>query len=170
MAHAGRDPLWLACMVVALQDSIWAVGNPNAGDLCLRCHTPGGWLAGRSDPPNLTALSTASGDPDFDGINCDLCHRMVDPMSGLRQPDVPPETTPEAFASSFSFQFATLPDRSYQVQYCDALQAGDWQDLGGAIPGDGTTVPITDTGLSGESHRFYRVQSTLDPPGMDPPS
>ena len=48
MANAARDPLWAACMTVALQDSIWALGNPNAGDLCIRCHTPTGWLGGRS--------------------------------------------------------------------------------------------------------------------------
>lgn len=91
MAQAARDPLWLACLVVAEQDSIWALGTPNAGDLCIRCHVPGGWLSGRSDPPNLTALS-ASND-DFDGINCDFCHKMVDPvLARQQQPELPAET------------------------------------------------------------------------------
>ena len=81
MANAARDPLWAACLTVALQDSIWALGNPNAGDLCIRCHTPTGWLAGHSDPPNLTALSGC----DFEGVSCDYCHTSVDPMRGLRQ-------------------------------------------------------------------------------------
>ena len=36
MAQAARDPLWFACLTTALQDSIWAVGNPNAGDICIR--------------------------------------------------------------------------------------------------------------------------------------
>lgn len=91
MAHAARDPLWMACLTVALQDSIWAVGNANAGDLCIRCHTPGGWLGGRSDPPNTTALSAGAG--DFEGVSCDACHRMVDPFNALRQaPELPAET------------------------------------------------------------------------------
>ncbi|NNM28054.1 MAG: hypothetical protein HKO57_00910, partial [Akkermansiaceae bacterium] len=36
MAQATRDPLWLASLTVAAQDSIWALGNPNATDLCIR--------------------------------------------------------------------------------------------------------------------------------------
>jgi hypothetical protein len=81
MANAARDPMWAACLTVALQDSIAVLGNPNAGDLCIRCHTPTGWLGGHSDPPNLTALAGS----DFEGVSCDACHKMVDPMRGLRQ-------------------------------------------------------------------------------------
>lgn len=99
MAQAARDPLWAACLVVADQDSIWALGNPNAGDLCIRCHVPGGWLAGRSDPPNLTGLSIA--EADFDGINCDFCHKMVDPVLARRQqPELPAETNPDIAAAA----------------------------------------------------------------------
>ncbi len=76
MAQAARDPVFWATFVVALQDSIWLLGTPNAGDLCLRCHTPPGWLGGRSDPPNASALTGA----DFDGVTCDSCHRMIDPF------------------------------------------------------------------------------------------
>ncbi len=86
MGQAARDPLFYACLVVAMQDSIWAVGNPNAGDLCMRCHFPKGWLEGRSDPVNASLMSGA----DFDGIHCDFCHSLYDPFfedtySGLRE-------------------------------------------------------------------------------------
>jgi hypothetical protein len=68
MGQAARDPIFWATMTVALQDAVWALGNANAGDLCLRCHFPEGWLAGRSghnNPQDLNASSmTAS---DFDG-------------------------------------------------------------------------------------------------------
>ena len=53
MAQAARDPIFWACFTVALQDSVWALGNTNAGDLCERCHFPGGWLAGRSAAGSL---------------------------------------------------------------------------------------------------------------------
>ena len=96
MGQAARDPLWLACLTTALQDSIWAVGNPNAGDICIRCHSPTGWLEGRSDPTNTAALRTS----DFDGVQCDFCHRMIDPFAELRQPDVPPETTSSSLSST----------------------------------------------------------------------
>jgi hypothetical protein len=76
MAQAARDPVWFACMTVGAQDAIYAVGNPNATDICLRCHTPGGWLGGRSDPTNASALSGS----DFDGLHCDFCHTKWDPF------------------------------------------------------------------------------------------
>jgi len=77
MAQAARDPLFWACFTVALQDSIWALGNPDAGDLCLRCHFPEGWLETRSNHPLNASLMTGT---DFDGVHCDFCHRMYDPF------------------------------------------------------------------------------------------
>lgn len=75
MAQAARDPLYWASMTVAAQDSIWAIGSPNATDLCLRCHMPKGWLEGRSDTANGSAMTGG----DYDGVQCDFCHRMWDP-------------------------------------------------------------------------------------------
>ena len=76
MAQAARDPIFWACMAVAAQDSVWALGTPNAVDLCERCHFPEGWLAGRSDPPNASAMTGT----DYDGVSCDVCHTMWDPF------------------------------------------------------------------------------------------
>jgi hypothetical protein len=76
MAQASRDFLFWATLTVAAQDSIWAIGTPNAVDLCERCHFPKGWLEGRSDPPNASAMKGG----DYDGVQCDFCHRMVDPF------------------------------------------------------------------------------------------
>jgi hypothetical protein len=74
MAQSARDPFFWASVAVAAQDSIAAIGTPNATDICLRCHLPKGWLEGRSDPTNATAMQ---GD-DFDGVQCDFCHRNYD--------------------------------------------------------------------------------------------
>ncbi|MFN2135998.1 MAG: multiheme c-type cytochrome [Candidatus Promineifilaceae bacterium] len=87
MAQAARDPLFWATMTVAAQDSIFALGNPNATDLCERCHFPQGWLEGRSDPTNASLMTGA----DYDGVQCDFCHQMVDPFfeathAGTREP------------------------------------------------------------------------------------
>jgi hypothetical protein len=76
MAQASRDPIFWACLTVAAQDSIWVLGNPNAVDLCERCHFPEGWLGGRSDPPNASAMTGS----DFDGLHCDFCHVKWDPF------------------------------------------------------------------------------------------
>jgi hypothetical protein len=76
MAQSARDPFFWAAMTVAAQDSIWALGNPNAADICERCHMPKGWLELRSDPTNGSAMTGA----DFDGVQCDFCHRLIDPF------------------------------------------------------------------------------------------
>ncbi|MEJ2707489.1 MAG: multiheme c-type cytochrome [Anaerolineales bacterium] len=86
MAQSARDFLFWACMTVGAQDSIWAVGSPNATDICERCHFPKGWLEGRSDLTNASLMTGA----DFDGVQCDFCHRMWDPLfettySGTRE-------------------------------------------------------------------------------------
>lgn len=69
MSHASRDPLFWAAMAVAEQD------YDGSGDLCLRCHTPTGWIAGHSTPTDGSGLAYSDGY----GIECMVCHRMVDP-------------------------------------------------------------------------------------------
>jgi PKD repeat protein len=68
MAHSSRDPIFWATLAVAEQDF------NGAGDLCLRCHTPRGWVEGRSAPTNGSNLDIAA---DRDGVQCDLCHRLT---------------------------------------------------------------------------------------------
>lgn len=68
MGQAARDPLFLACLAVAEQDA------PSVGDLCIRCHSPGGWQEGRSTDTSGGQLTPR----DRHGVQCDFCHRMVD--------------------------------------------------------------------------------------------
>jgi hypothetical protein len=76
MGNSARDPLMFACFTVSAQDSIFAIGSPNAVDMCLRCHFPKGWLEGRSSTLNASAMTGE----DYDGIQCSFCHRLVDPF------------------------------------------------------------------------------------------
>ena len=69
MAQAARDPLFYACLAVANQDA------PESGDLCIRCHSPAGWLEGRSSPTDGSALNNN----DREGVQCDFCHKLVKP-------------------------------------------------------------------------------------------
>jgi len=71
MAHSMRDPLFLASMTIANQDAQFS------GDLCIRCHSPVGWLEGRSTPTDGSALTAA----DREGVQCHFCHRLIDPQS-----------------------------------------------------------------------------------------
>jgi len=69
MSMAMKDPLFLATMSIANQDA------PEAGDLCIRCHAPVGWLEGRSEPTNGSALTA----DDRESLQCHFCHKMVAP-------------------------------------------------------------------------------------------
>ncbi len=53
MADVARDPLFLANLAIASQDAA------NSGDLCLRCHLPRGWMAGRSVPTDGSCTESA---------------------------------------------------------------------------------------------------------------
>jgi hypothetical protein len=69
MAQAGRDPIFWATVAVAEQDFA------GSGDLCLRCHSPEGWVGGRSTPTDGSGLQPS----DANGVACDLCHKMTNP-------------------------------------------------------------------------------------------
>lgn len=78
MAHSGRDPLMWAALAVSNQFV------PESGETCLRCHLPKGWLEGRSLAADGSAMTAA----DRQGVQCAVCHRMVDPVAN---PGNPPE-------------------------------------------------------------------------------
>jgi len=72
MAQSARDPVWHAAVSIANQDA--NIG----GETCIRCHAPAGWLGGRSGNGNPGDLMGE----DLDGINCNFCHRVVNPELG----------------------------------------------------------------------------------------
>jgi hypothetical protein len=78
MAQSARDPIFHAALAIAEQDADFA------GDMCLRCHTPAAWLAGRAFPTDGSGLDNNL--DDFDGINCHFCHRLVDPIAASENP------------------------------------------------------------------------------------
>jgi len=67
MGNAGRDPVFWATLGIAEQDF------NGAGDLCIRCHSAGGWYGGRSTPTDGSGLAAS----DDNGIDCDTCHTMT---------------------------------------------------------------------------------------------
>ncbi|HEY5652965.1 MAG TPA: hypothetical protein VIR63_01175, partial [Pontiella sp.] len=82
MSQASRDPVYLAALTIANQDI------PGVGEYCIRCHSPAGWLEGRSTEPDGSGLR----EHDKDGVSCSICHRLVDPLSdaGKAQVKTPP--------------------------------------------------------------------------------
>jgi hypothetical protein len=92
MANATRDPLFLATLTVAEQDS------PGLGTVCLRCHTPAGFTAGRATPGLGTRLDALEG--DLDGVHCDTCHRSIVPTGVAGAP----------FLSNAQLYYSDAPD------------------------------------------------------------
>lgn len=70
VAQSARDPVFWAGLAIANQDA------GVSGYYCLRCHAPKAWLEGRGLPPDGSALQSA----DFDGVQCEVCHRLVNPV------------------------------------------------------------------------------------------
>lgn len=73
MGQAGRDPLFWAAFAVASNDAT------DAGEFCLRCHTPTAWYGDRNELDGSITLEEADIDA---GLACEVCHRMVDPVPG----------------------------------------------------------------------------------------
>lgn len=67
MANAGRDPIYLAALTIANQDL------EGSGEFCIRCHTPRGWLSGRSEATDGSMLDPVD---LSSGVDCDFCHRL----------------------------------------------------------------------------------------------
>jgi hypothetical protein len=76
MAQSARDPIWRAAVAVANADAA------GAGETCIRCHAPVGWLATRSTGGDPDALHP----DDLDGVNCHFCHRLVNPIAAAGSP------------------------------------------------------------------------------------
>ncbi|MCA8977205.1 MAG: hypothetical protein KDC98_20960 [Planctomycetes bacterium] len=68
MAQASRDPVFYAALAVAEGDF------PGAGDFCIRCHAQRGWHEGRASSPDGSTLDPMN---DADGVECAVCHNMV---------------------------------------------------------------------------------------------
>ena len=80
MGNAGRDPIFWATLAIAEQDF------DGVGDLCIRCHSVGGWIAGRSTPTDGSGLQAG----DQDGVDCDSCHLSTNPDNSEHQGEMFP--------------------------------------------------------------------------------
>lgn len=118
MSQAARDPIFYACLAVAEQDA------PSVGDLCIRCHTPEGWLNGHSADTGGGMLDEA----DRKGITCDFCHKLVDPdyVEGVSpaEDEAILNALDEIPAQSGNGQYVMAPTAPKRGPYDDALDTG----------------------------------------------
>lgn len=88
MAQSARDPLFYAQLDLTNHDGRPAGPRPavaGMADMCLRCHSPAGWLEGRST--DLTGQGFNR--KDLFGVQCHACHRLVDPKLADSDPAHP---------------------------------------------------------------------------------
>jgi fibronectin type 3 domain-containing protein len=81
MASANRDPVFRANQLI-VNSAVQAIeGKDGAGNMCFRCHTPNGWLSGRTDPliagkaDGSTIIHSPLMSTDDEGVMCEMCHR-----------------------------------------------------------------------------------------------
>lgn len=118
MSQAARDPLFYACLAIAEQDA------PSVGDICIRCHAPRGWLAGRSIDSSGQSLTVE----DRKGISCDFCHKLVD---WNYTPGVSPAEDADILAGLIdpptdytTGQYVIAPTAAKRGPFADALEDG----------------------------------------------
>jgi hypothetical protein len=112
MGQSARDPIFFAALAVANKY------EDTSGEFCIRCHAPSGWLGGRSKNPDGTDLIGS----DFDGVQCDHCHRMANPL--VPDSTVPIVGTVPGFGNGmFGVQHDPVPKRG---PYSDAAATHDF--------------------------------------------
>ncbi len=160
MAQAARDPIFWATMTVAAQDSIWAIGRPNATDLCLRCHFPQGWMSDRSDDVSGGMMTGG----DFDGVHCDVCHSLYDPFFTATANGTRGETDwDEAVSASISQQVTNtrLVDWS--------LASGLTFFNGSPFYNNATEAPVSLTYTENGGGQMFMESTPLNPQSMRGP-
>ncbi len=112
MASAARDPIFRAAQISANNTVKAVTGDDGAGNVCMRCHSPNGWLSGRFDP-TMGGKADASNmiqsillSTDSEGISCETCHRAVGSVTNKRQDLDPNDNTWDLLLGLFDWEHA----------------------------------------------------------------
>ena len=83
MGSAARDPVFRANQIAVNNIIQGLTGEDGAGNMCMRCHSPNGWMSGRFDPTlagdaeGRTMIHSILASTDDEGILCEFCHRAI---------------------------------------------------------------------------------------------
>jgi hypothetical protein len=163
MANASRDPVFWATLAIAEQDF------DGSGDLCIRCHSTGGYYAGRSIPTDGSGLAAG----DADGVDCDNCHKLTNPdnsehLGVMNEPFVANDGAGNGYygtgmesLSDGNAKFGPYSDAAAKHQFAQSLYhrnvdyCGTCHDVSNPAVGDlahnnGAQVPLVEGSYSGE--------------------
>lgn len=59
--------------------------------------------------------------------------------------------------TNFTVRIRGYTGHTYQLQYCDNLAGGSWQNVGTPVAGTGVQIDFTHSGGATAQHRYYRV-------------
>ena len=66
-------------------------------------------------------------------------------------------TSPAVSGTNFTASIQGYTKHSYQLQYCDNLATGSWQNVGSTVAGANAPINFTHSGGATATQRFYRV-------------
>jgi len=93
MASSARDPVFRANQIGVNNLVKSLTGMDGAGNVCMRCHSPNGWLSGRFDPAlggkadGSNMIQSILLSTDTEGVMCETCHRAAGSVT-YKRPDV----------------------------------------------------------------------------------
>ncbi len=113
---------------------------------------PDGW-----EHQNFGGLSR-NGTEDFDGDGAtDAFEFLAGTAANNGSSYLKVKGNPIVATNSVTVEWEANPGRAYRLQFKNALSDANWQTLPGRITATGTTASHSDTTVTGQARRFYRV-------------
>jgi len=109
----------------------------------------------------FTWMPTPAQAPSTNALTVRVTDSGAPPLSATRSFTVTVRTPPRATitvdaSGHVTLGFATIPGRTYRVEYKDNLNAADWLPLGASILANGGSLTVPDD-IGGNPQRFYRI-------------
>lgn len=113
-------------------------------------------MAGAFALPEVVTVFDPTGDPDGDGQSTESEYAAsTHPRNNASVFQI---SSAQLTAGQMTFQFPSVPGKSYRVMTSETLMAGSWQTLQSGIAGTGVPITITRPVASPHLRLFYRVE------------
>lgn len=108
---------------------------------------------------NPNSAADAALDFDGDGMtNLEEYRAGTDPRSAASKLVI--TSVVHASGTSADVSFTSISGKSYRLMRRDLVESGTWTQVGAVIPGTGSVITVNDSGATGYSKQFYRIELT----------